>query len=211
MKDSNMLFRRLSSAALTIAGVFFVLYPAIRPFSDEVSLEGAAAFASNNWIVAHMLAMIAFTFMLIGIVGLVNGLRGTDAERLGRWALLVSVIGVGLTLPFYGGEAYGLHAVGIEALNEQNATLLSLATTIRSGAGLVMFLFALLTLAAGVIILAIAIWKSGSYPRWSGSVLAFGTALYIPQFFGNQPLRIAHGVIMLIGCVWLAIVMWSGD
>jgi hypothetical protein len=130
---------------------------------------------------------------------------------MGSWALLISVIGVGLTLPFYGGEAYGLHAVGIEAMKEQNAALLSLATTIRSGAGLVMFLFALLALAFGTIMLAIAIWRSGSYPRWSGSVLAAGVALYMPQFFGNQPLRIAHGVIMLIGCVWLAILLWPED
>ncbi|MGD2058616.1 MAG: hypothetical protein PVF85_05490 [Anaerolineales bacterium] len=211
MKSSKLLFRRLSAAAFTIAGVFFVLYPAIRPFSDEVSLEGAAAFASNNWIVAHMLAMVAFTLLLFGMVALVDSLEGTKGAQMGSWALLISVIGVGLTLPFYGGEAYGLHAVGIEAMKEQNAALLSLATTIRSGAGLVMFLFALLALAFGTIMLAIAIWRSGSYPRWSGSVLAAGVALYMPQFFGNQPLRIAHGVIMLIGCVWLAILLWPED
>ncbi len=41
--------------ALAIAGVLLVLYPAIRPYSDETSLLGAAAFAPNAWIVAHVL------------------------------------------------------------------------------------------------------------------------------------------------------------
>jgi hypothetical protein len=33
---------RLGALALAVAGVLFVLYPAIRPYSDETSLEGAA-------------------------------------------------------------------------------------------------------------------------------------------------------------------------
>jgi hypothetical protein len=51
---------RLGALALGMAGVFFVLYPAIRPYSDETSLQGAAAFASTAWIVAHVLAMAGF-------------------------------------------------------------------------------------------------------------------------------------------------------
>ena len=60
---------RLGAAAFAIAGVLFVLYPAIRPFSDEVSLEGAEAFGSSSWIVAHMLAMVGFTVLMVGLLG----------------------------------------------------------------------------------------------------------------------------------------------
>ena len=35
---------------------------------------------------------------------------------------------------------------------------------------------------------------------------ALGFALYIPQFFGNQPIRVAHGFLVALGCIWLA---WS--
>lgn len=51
---------RLGAAGLAVAGVLFVLYPLIRPFSDEESLQGAAAFTSTAWIVAHTLAMAVF-------------------------------------------------------------------------------------------------------------------------------------------------------
>ena len=106
MKQSNAVFRtRLSAVALAIAGIFFLLYPALRPFSDEASMQGAAAFASSRWLVAHILAIVAFTLIPVGLLGLYNSLRETAAEGPGYWALLLSMIGVGLTLPFYGGEA----------------------------------------------------------------------------------------------------------
>ena len=104
MKNSAIASRvRISSVALMIAGVFFVLYPALRPFSDESSLQGAAAFASPSWLVAHMLAMVAFTLLALGLLGFFISLQETPMEHLGYWALVLGLIGVGLTLPFYGG------------------------------------------------------------------------------------------------------------
>jgi hypothetical protein len=199
---------RWSALALFIAGVGFVVYPALRPFSDEVSLQGAAAFASGNWIAAHMIAMLAFTMLLPGLFGLYSLLGETRVERLAYAAIAVSMIGVGFTLPFYGGEAYGLHAIGLEAMRQGDAALLNLASTIRSGPGLIMFLVGLIILAVGVIMLAASIWRSGRYSKWSGIPLALGMALYIPQFFGTQPLRVAHGVLMAVGCLWIGVVLW---
>ena len=121
---------------------------------------------------------------------------------------MLSIVGVGLTLPFYGGEANGLHAIGQEALRQQNAALLSLAGVIRSGPGLIMFLVGLLLLAVGAIFTAIAIWKSGIYSRWSGIPYAVAIALYIPQFFGKQPIRVAHGLLLAFGCMWIAVELW---
>ena len=200
---------RWSAVALIIAGVFFVLYPALRPFTDEVSLQGAAAFASPYWLLAHMLAMIAFTLLPLGLLGLYNTLKDTTAERSGYWALVLSMIGIGFTLPFYGGESNGLHAIGQEALRQQNADILSLAGVIRSGPGLIMFLVGLLLLAVAGIVAAVAIWRSGTYQKWSGVPFAIGFALYIPQFFGTQPLRVVHGLLITFGCVWIAAVLWK--
>jgi hypothetical protein len=140
-----------------ISGILFVLYPAIRPFSDETSLQGAAAFASTEWLVAHILAMIAFTLLPLGLLGFYNSLQEGAVKSLAYWSVIMCWIGIGLTLPFYGGEAYGLHALGQEAIKQQNPALISLAADVRSGAGLVMFLIGLLLLAIAAVILAIAI------------------------------------------------------
>lgn len=204
-----MLRIRFRALAFVVAGILFVLYPAIRPFSDEASMQGAAAFASTAWLVAHTLAIIAFTLLPLGLLGVQTTLEETAAKSLGYWSVVLSVMGVGLTLPFYGGETSGLHAIGQEALRQQTAALLSLAGVVRSGAGLVIFLIGLLLLAAAASVVAMAIWRSGRYAKWSGIPFAVGIALYIPQFFGTQPLRVAHGVLVALGCLWIAAGLWG--
>jgi hypothetical protein len=199
---------RLGSLALAVAGVLLVVYPALRPFSDETSLQGAAAFGSDAWIAAHMLAMVGFILTALGVFGLHLALQNTHAEGASFWALIVTWIGVGLILPFYGGEAFGLHAIGQRAIADQSPALVSMADAVRSGAGLLMFLIGLLLLAAGAIMVAIAVWRSRRLPRWSGIPFALAFALYIPQFFGSQPLRVGHGVLVAAGCLWLAMELW---
>lgn len=199
---------RLGAVALAAAGVLFVLYPAIRPFSDETSLQGAAAFGSTAWIVAHMLAMVAFTLLMLGLLGLYSALQQMRVERLAFWTLVVGMIGVGLTLPFYGGEAFGLHAIGQEALRQQSSSLVGLASAVRSGPQLIMFLLGLLLIAAAAVMAAIVIWRSGVFRKWSGVPFATAFALFIPQFFGTQPIRVAHGLLITMGCLWIAAELW---
>jgi hypothetical protein len=199
---------RLGAAALALAGILFVLYPAIRPFSDETSLQGAAAFASTAWLLAHMLAMAGFALLALGLLGFYIAVQESGVGRLAFRALVVGVLGIALTLPFYGGEAFGLHAIGQEALKQHSVALVQLASIVRSGPQLAMFLVGLLLLALGAIMVATAVWMSGTFSKWSGLPFALGFALYLPQFFGTQPLRVAHGLLVAAGCLWLAAGLW---
>jgi len=207
-QQANTARVRLGAASLVVAGILFVLYPAIRPFSDEKSLQAAAAFASTEWLLSHMLGMLGFTLVGLGLLGLHSALRETSVERLAFRSLAVSWLGICLTLPYYGAEAFGLYAIGQEALSEHNVALVSLAQVVRGGPELVMFGVGMLLLGIGAIMVAITIWKSGVMPRWSGVPFALAFALYIPQFFGTQPIRVAHGVLVAIGCLWIAASMW---
>lgn len=196
---------RLASLALIVAGILFVLYPALRPFSDEVSLQGAAAFASTEWIVAHVLAILAFILLTFGLFGLYLYIKETTVERLMFLALVLSWLGVGLTLPFYGAEVFGLQAIGQEAIRQHSAELVSLANSVRFGFGFNMIVVGLMLFAIGSIMVAIAIWKSHILPKWSGIPYALGFLLYLPQFMGTQPIRVAHGLMVCFGCLWIAI------
>ena len=203
MKYTNTLSTRLTALSLAIAGVCFALYPAIRPFSDESTLQGAQAFATSAWILAHSLAMVGFILLTLGLLGVYGQLRETTAGRLGLTALVVTWIGVGLTLPYYGAEAFALHAVGQEALRQNSVDLLvTLTNSIRYGAAIWLFGIGLLAIAVGTILFAIAIWRSGILSEWSGIPLAAGFALFIPQFYTSQPVRVGHGLLVMAGC-WL--------
>lgn len=200
---------RLGAAALAVAGILFVLYPAIRPFSDETSLLGAAAFAMNAWTVAHMLAMAGFILLTLGLVGLYGALQKIGVERLAFSALIVGLVGVGMTLPYYGGEAFGLHAIGQAAISRHDVTLMKVVENVRTGPQLLMFSMGLLLIGVSAVMVAVGVWKSRVLPKWSGVPFAVGFALFIPQFFGTQPIRVAHGLLVAAGCLWLAASLWQ--
>jgi hypothetical protein len=203
---TNTFWNLLAPLCLAIAGILFVLYPAIRPFSDESSLQGVEAFASTSWVLAHSLAIVAFILLTLGLLGLYFRLQATTVRRGALWALVLSWIGVGLTLPYYGAEVFGLHAIGQEALKQHNVALLSLVNSVRWEQGIVFILVGLFLLAIGTILFATVIWRSGSLLGWSGIPLAVGFALYIPQFTTSQFVRVGYGLFIMIACFILA---WS--
>ena len=197
---------RLTSACFALAGLLFVLYPAIRPFSDEKSLQGAAAFGSDAWVISHSLAIIAFILLVLGLLGMYLLLRETRAGQLTLIGLVTSWIGVGLTLPFYGAEVFGLHAIGQAALRQNSPGLVSLAADVRGEPGIWFIVIGLVLLGVGIVVFAIAIWRSAVLWKWAGIPIAAGFALYLPQFTASQALRVAHGLLITVAC---GVIAWN--
>jgi xanthine/uracil/vitamin C permease (AzgA family) len=191
---------RLTSAAFAATGVLFLLYPAVRPSTDD-----AAAMASGAWVVGHLAAMIGFVLLGLAVLGL-HHLLG---DRLSLRAAVVTRVGVGLTLPYYGAEDFGLNVIANRSLRDNAPALMELAEQFRYGpVAMTMFAGGLLLLGVGAVMAAVSVWRSGTPARWSGVPLAVGFALFVPQFFGPYSLRIAHGALIAIGGVWLAVELW---
>ncbi|MFC5822529.1 hypothetical protein [Nonomuraea insulae] len=191
---------RLTSAAFATSGILFLLYPAIRPSGDD-----AAAMASTSWVAGHAAAMAGF--ILIGLA--VLGLHQVLGDRLSLRAAVVTWIGAGLTLPYYGAEDFGLNVIARRSLRDGAPALMELAEEFRYGpVAVTMFAAGLALLGVGLVMAAVSIWRSGTLPKWSGLALALGFALFIPQFFGPYPLRVAHGALILVGGLWTAAALW---
>ncbi|MER6005109.1 hypothetical protein ABT120_41650 [Nonomuraea angiospora] len=187
---------RITSLAFASAGILFLAYPAIRPSGDD-----ATAMASTAWVAGHAAAMLGFVLLGLAVLGLHQVL----GDRLSLRAAAVTWVGAGLTLPYYGAEDFGLNVIARRSLHDQAPALMELAEEFRYGpVAITMFALGLLVLAVGAVMAAIAVWRSGTLPKWSGTALALGFVLFIPQFFGPYPLRIAHGALIMIGGVWLA-------
>ena len=201
---------RLGAAALAAAGVLFFLYPAVRPWEDESTLAGATkAMSSGAWVASHLFAMIGFILIPLGLLAVHGAVSRTGAERLGFTALVTTWIGVGLTLPYYGAEDFGLNAIARKAKQGQIRDLLDLVDAVRFGpAQATLFAVGLLLLGVGAVLVAIAVWRSGVLPRSSGILFGVGFALFFPQFFGPAAVRIAHGVLVAAGSIWLALALW---
>lgn len=201
---------RSSAIAVGLAGLLFLIYPVVRPYSDETTMIGAKAMSSPAWIVAHMSAVIGFILIPLGLLALRDALPGQS--RMAARALLASWIGVGLTLPYYGAEIFGVRAIAQRALDDNNVDLLKAIDDVRyQPVAETMFASGLLLLAAGAILAAVTIWRSGALPKWSGVPFAVGFVLFIPQFFTPGPVRVAHGALILVGCAWVALGMVRMD
>jgi hypothetical protein len=201
---------RLGALALAIAGVLFILYPAVRPWTDESTVEGATqAMGSQAWVAAHFFAMIGFILIPFGLLALHGAVNRTRVERLAVVALVTFWIGAGLTLPYYGAEDFALNAIAKRSEAGQILDLLDLVDAIRfNPAAATTFALGLLLLGVGAILVAVTIWRSGVLPRYSGIPFALGFALFIPQFYTPPAVRIAHGVLVAAGSIWVALVLW---
>jgi hypothetical protein len=73
------------------------------------------------------------------------------------------------------------------------------------------FALGLLGLGAGAVLAAVAIWRSGVLARAGGILFAAGFALFIPQFFTPPAVRIAHGVLVAAGSIWMALALWRAS
>jgi hypothetical protein len=201
---------RLGALCFAIAAAMFVLYPAVRPWTDESTVDGAmSAMASNAWVASHLFAIIGFILVPLGLLALWGVVRSSRVEGVALAAAVTSWIGAGLTLPYYGAEDFGLHAVAVKAAAGEPIDFLGVVDGFRfHPVAATLFGLGLATLAVGAILAAVAVWRSAVLPKYSGVPFALGFALFIPQFFSTPAVRISHGVLVGIGCAWLALVLW---
>jgi hypothetical protein len=198
---------RLGVIALVLAAVMFILYPVTRPWHDETTVAGAtAAMSSGWWVASHLFAIIGFILVPLGLLAVRRAVAATPAEPMATAATVTMWLGVGLTLPYYGAEDFGLHAAARLAATGSGLDLLELVEAIRfQPVAVTTFGLGLLLVAAGAILVAVAVPRSGVMPRWSGVPFAVGFALFLPQFFAPPAVRIAHGVLVAAGLLWMAL------
>lgn len=186
--------RRLGALALAAAGLAFAAYPMLRGYGSEAGLTGAALYARPQWLLAHLLGMAGFVLAAFGLT------------RVDALAARAAGLGAVLVLPYYGAEAFGLHALGQRALATGDGDMIAAADIFRyQPVAMTIFALGLLSVAvAGARLLRLA--GRGYDGRRVGLALT-GLALltYLPQFFVDPAGRIAHGLVLGLGLLALAV------
>ncbi|NLU61488.1 hypothetical protein HCA61_04325 [Rhodococcus sp. HNM0563] len=198
MNHENPQRRTVAATLLVVAGILFALFPLTRPFAPGGGADTLEQFGSIWWTVAHLVGAAAFLLTAFAFAELHIAPRATAA------------IGVGsaLTLLYFGSETFALH----ELTAVDGDTALELAELIRTGtAAMIAFGVGLLLVAVGVIVVLVSAVRRRWTPVLPAGITAAGFLLYIPQFFVSPTLRIAHGVLMLIGCALVAYELVKSD
>jgi hypothetical protein len=200
---------RAGAVALAAVGVLFLAYPALRPWHDENLATGAtASMSSTAWVAAHFLAMAGFTLMPVGLLAVRAAVAATRAEPLALAAAMLAWIGSDLTLPYYGAEDFGLHAIA--RLDGHGPGLLALVHAVRyQPLAVTIFGARLALIAAAAIMVATAVWRSHVLPAANAVLFAAGFALFLPQFFSPPAIRIGHGILLAAGSIILAAALWT--
>lgn len=194
----------VTSTWFTIAAVAFVLYPALRPWSSEVGLDGARAFASAWWPVAHLLGMVGF-------VAIAVALRHTSSDQPSRRAETWAWASVALLLPYYGAEAFGLHVLGRHVVATGDTGALDAVNDFRyGGLPITVFTLGLVALAVVGVRLMLAYRADVSLARAGAALAGLGLVTYLPQFFGGPTLRVTHGAVLAAGLLLLALAHTPG-
>jgi hypothetical protein len=186
--------RYRTRAALALAALAFAAYPVLRGYGPETGMDGAALYARPAWLLAHVLGMAGFVLVA-------TGLAGVD-PRAGRWATW----GAFLVLPYYGAEAFGLHALGTEVLATGHGDMTAAADAFRyHPAALAMFTAGWAAFAAVGTRLLVLARRAGGASRWGLALTGLALLTHLPQFFLPAAGRISHGLVLAVGLALLAV------
>lgn len=203
---------RMGAVAFAIAGILFAVYEAAAPRADETTLDGAASWASAGWSIAHISAIVGLILIPLGYGAIRDFLDGTPQERTAHLAAVIGYIGSGLTISYCGAEVYGLKAIGERAVADGDPSLTDVGNDFRlDPTAMTVFVIGLLLIAVAAVLAAIAVWRSGSLPRWSAVPLAALLVTMLPQYFLPHAWRIVWGVLVAVAALWLAAALWRAS
>jgi len=188
-----------------LVGIVSLLPPGV--FINPAVDPAGFAQASSTVGVGDMVGIVSLVFLLVGVQSLYSILVDGSASRWAFAGMILTIVGVGLFLPFAGIFAFVAPIAGRAYLNGDTNAIKIIADSVAVSNPSA-FLFAGLAglfSVIGSILFGIAIWQSRRLPKWSG--IPYGLA--IPFSFLSAPffsfiLGLIGGVLLLTGGGWIA-------
>ena len=185
----------------------------------ETQLQAWARFVTTNYyVIGHLFgSILGLVFLIFGVFALGVYLATSRAGRLGLWAMVITVLGSALFLPLVGLSTFAVPEEGqavLAGLEEFEALPPIFANTVFGLTGLVVIVLGFV----GHVLLGVAVWRSGTLPRWAGALWAGANVLmYLSLMYGqtigprSTPFTVPLGaVVLVISGAWIALTVLSG-
>ena len=189
------------------------IWASLDPQPDQVKHPEAWArfVSSNHYILTHVIGSIGGAVLaILGVFALGAYLANSRAGRLGLVALVVTVVGQAVGLVIGGISTFATPAIGQAFLSGFKDVMQIQFSPVMS----VIFALAILLMIVGNVLLGVAVWRSGTLPKWAGaiwlaSVLLFyilGAVLGILTTGSSLPTQPLGALLIVISGIWIA---WS--
>ena len=200
---------------LPLYGVL-TFWSSLNPQPDpSTQYEAWARFVTTNgYVLKHLfVSILGIMFAILGTFALGAYLTRSRAGRMGLWAMVLTVLGSALFLPLQGVVTFAVPEEGqavLAGLEEFEALPDIFANTVQGLTGLVVILLGFV----GHILVGVAVWRSGTLPKWAGALWAGANVLmYLSLMYGqtigpaSTPFTVPLGaVVLVISGAWIT---WS--
>ena len=172
----------------------------------STQLEAWARYVTTNgYVIGHLFgSILGLVFLIFGVFALGVYLATSRAPRLGLWAMVLTVLGSALFLPLQGIATFAAPEEGqavLAGLEEFEELPPIFANTVAGLTGLVVIWLSFV----GHILLGVAVWRSGTLPRWAGALWAGANVLmYLSLLYGqtigpaSTPFTVPLGAVVLV-------------
>ena len=199
---------------LPLYGVL-TFFSSLNPQPDpNTHYDAWARFVTTDfYVLKHLFVSIIGTILVIlGTFALGAYLATSRAGRMGLVAMAVTVFGTALFLTVGGVSTFAapeqgqIHLAGIEEYRDLPTILAETAMMATMGVGMLLML-------VGNVLLGVAVWRSGTLPKWAGALWAAGTALPMLGMLyallpigadATPPVVPAGAVLLVLGGAWMA-------
>ena len=203
------------------------LYGALTFFSSldpqpdpNTHLEAWSRFVTtDSYVLKHLfLSIFGVIFAIFGVFALGAYLANGRAGRLGLVAMVITVLGSTLFLTWGGVSTFSAPEEGqavLAGLEEYEALPAIFANTMQ----IATMVASILLLFAGNVLLGVAVWRSGTLPKWAGAlwaaapVLMYVFGMVYAMTIGAQatpPTVPAGAVLLVISGTWIALSVLRG-
>ena len=205
---------RLGLLALPLYGVL-TFWSSLDPQPDpNTHYEAWSRYVTtDHYVLTHVFgSILGLILAIFGTFALGAFLTRSRAARLGLVAMVITVLGSALFLPGMGvstfsapeeGQAY---LAGIEGLAELPTSSADIAFMVTS-------LLVVVLLFVGNVLLGVAVWRSGTLPKWAGALWAAAPVFMYPLGLvyaatigpaSTPPTVLVGALLVVVGGGWIA-------
>ncbi|MGH3144518.1 MAG: hypothetical protein ACRDTR_01825 [Rubrobacter sp.] len=199
---------RVGLMALPLYGLLTLWGTFTHQPDPNTEFEAYARYTSSTiYLVNHLVASIFGTVLaILGAVALGAFLAGSRVGRMSLFAMVSSVAGHALILTIFGFSTFASPAIGRAYLAGREGAAVAVNQDIL---GIPLFTTALLgglLYTVGAILFGVAIWRTGTLPKWAG-------VLYAPTGFLISIVGLMIGQAQTLGTLLLIVgggwIVWS--